>query len=657
MRISAFNRRQALMGSTTIGLTTGLGLSGLACAADMPSPEKPPIPELALFAKSPLVEHIALSPDATKAASIITIPDAKLLLIYDLNSKKVISTTKFPFFKSRGLDFIDNRFVLLTFTYTTDLSVYEWRKHEFRSGLIVNTETSKVTKQLSNYVGARTLNTKDGARLSVLSVSGVEDDFARILYSVNPSDGLQKKIYKASNLTQTIVSNSDGYILAYEDYDDVHNVWALFFNFADAGKYPDMRKINEVKQTNRPPSLIGIGRDGKCVVIEKADENHKIEFYEINADGILRPIPDPNRNTQERSPLFHPITKCFCGFSRLGDYNIHDYFDPLLKKIDEGIKATMGDDYRSYIVDFADDIRKAIVHGEGQGDAGSYYFLDLSIGRVDLVSENYPQLPKPWITQKKPIDYKAADGLNIHAYLSLPPFKNPKDLPLVVMPHGGPEARDTINYDWQVQALNARGYAVLQPNFRGSTGYGERFVMAGHGEWGRKMQTDLSDGVRYLVNQGLVDPKRVAIYGASYGGYAAIAGATMDPGVYRCAVDVAGPSDLKRMFDFINDTHASTDPAQAHYLREFLGNTESYDDISPAKQAAKAYCPILIIHGEDDTVVPIEQSREMEQALKSAGKYVELITYKGQDHWETIESTRIDMIKRVVGFIDKHNPA
>ena len=129
-----------------------------------------------------------------------------------------------------------------------------------------------------------------------------------------------------------------------------------------------------------------------------------------------------------------------------------------------------------------------------------------------------------------------ATANRIAATRSLDDLPGPKGLPLVVLPHGGPEARDYIDFDWQTQTLASRGYAVLQPNFRGSTGYGESFVAAGHGEWGRKMQTDLSDGVRHLVSQGIVDAKRVAIFGASYGGYAALAGATLDVGVYNCAV-------------------------------------------------------------------------------------------------------------------------
>ncbi|MGN6423852.1 MAG: alpha/beta hydrolase family protein [Asticcacaulis sp.] len=205
--------------------------------------------------------------------------------------------------------------------------------------------------------------------------------------------------------------------------------------------------------------------------------------------------------------------------------------------------------------------------------------------------------------------------------------------------------------------LASRGYAVLQPNYRGSSGNGRAFMDAGNGEFGRKMQTDLSDGVRYLVAQGLVDPKRVAILGASYGGYAALAGATLDPGVYNCAVSIAGLSDVGAFVNYLLESTNNMDTPAIVAWRQVLGDKSGWDAISPASQAAKASCPILLMHGTDDTVVPIHQSQRMESALKAAGKPVEFVTYKGQDHWETIGSARIEMMKTALAFLQKYNPA
>jgi dipeptidyl aminopeptidase/acylaminoacyl peptidase len=205
--------------------------------------------------------------------------------------------------------------------------------------------------------------------------------------------------------------------------------------------------------------------------------------------------------------------------------------------------------------------------------------------------------------------------------------------------------------------MASRGYAVLQVNFRGSDGLGKALLEAGYGQWGRKMQSDLSDGVRHLVSQGTVDPKRVCIVGASYGGYAALAGATLDRGVYRCAVSVSGPSDLRRMVDWSSDRNGHT--ARRYWIR-FMGAKDLRDpvlgEISPAAFVDKVEIPILMIHGKDDTVVPLEQSRIMAEALKKAGKPHELLVQPGEDHWLSRGDTRLQTLEATVAFLEKHNP-
>jgi len=258
------------------------------------------------------------------------------------------------------------------------------------------------------------------------------------------------------------------------------------------------------------------------------------------------------------------------------------------------------------------------------------------------------------------ITYKAADGLEIPAYLTLPRGRDAKALPLVVLPHGGPASRDQPGFDWWSQALASRGYAVLQPNFRGSTGYGEAFLQKGFGQWGKAMQTDLSDGVRDLAKRGLIDPKRVCIVGASYGGYAALAGATLDRGVYRCAASVAGPSDLPLMLQDNQKKYQTRSNSGLRYWLSFMGADGIKDPdlqvLSPARLADKVEIPVLLVHGKDDTVVPYAQSTVMAAALKKAGKPVDLVTLAGEDHWLSRGATRDQMLTAIVAFLEKHNP-
>jgi dipeptidyl aminopeptidase/acylaminoacyl peptidase len=258
------------------------------------------------------------------------------------------------------------------------------------------------------------------------------------------------------------------------------------------------------------------------------------------------------------------------------------------------------------------------------------------------------------------VEWLATDGLGLSGVLTLPPGRAPKGLPLVVLPHGGPEARDYLRFDWWAQAFAGRGYAVFQPNYRGSGELGVQFRNAGFGEWGRKMQTDISDGLAELARRGIVDPKRACIVGASYGGYAALAGVTVQHGLYRCAVSVAGVADPEGMLDRIRSGVNGT-TASLRYWKAYMGvesgsDGDVLDTISPVALAAHADAPILLIHGKDDTVVPIRQSEAMKAALERAGKPVEFVEMDNEDHWLSREPTRIQMLKAAVAFVEKYNP-
>ena len=227
------------------------------------------------------------------------------------------------------------------------------------------------------------------------------------------------------------------------------------------------------------------------------------------------------------------------------------------------------------------------------------------------------------------------------------------------MPHGGPAVSEIRRFDWWAQALASRGYAVLQPNYRGSA-VTPALLTAGFGEWGRKMQTDLSDGVAFLARQGIIDPKRVCIVGASYGGYAALAGVTLQTGVYRCAVSVAGIADLKSFLRWVNDNAQRSDNISQRYWDRFLAVAGPSDPalhaISPIDHVASVDVPVLLVHGRDDTVVPYSQSEDMADALKHAGKRVELVTLKREDHWLSRTVTRQQMLAAVVAFLEANDP-
>ncbi len=234
------------------------------------------------------------------------------------------------------------------------------------------------------------------------------------------------------------------------------------------------------------------------------------------------------------------------------------------------------------------------------------------------------------------INYKARDGKELTGYLTAPAAADPKaKLPLVLMPHGGPEMRDSLSFNPWVQYLVARGYAVFQPNFRGSAGFGRAFAESGYGEWGRKMQDDLTDAVKTLVDQGPVDPARMCIVGASYGGYAALAGAALTPDLYKCAVSIAGISDLEDFIGWRKRNWGSDSEGYTYWLKA-IGDPDKDEarlrEVSPLAQAGRIKIPLLLIHGNEDFIVPIAQSKAMKKALDKTGRKTELITLKDEGH-------------------------
>ena len=652
-----FDRRAFLRLS---GAVSALGFLPLSTRADEKIAGTPP--PIEIYAATPLVDNIALSPDGKRVAVISQKGDDKLLIYFDVADPSAKSIRLGPA-KIRNLFWGDNDHVVIVDSQTTSLPQFTGSKQELSLARVLDLRTNKLRtlfEKEDHFYGivmGPVYRVKiDGVYSLMAANHRMEGQYDYCLYQFGLDSGHGKLIYESSRDTEGFVIAPDGYLVAYSEFDELHKEWRLYYNQAPRGKSERFRVIHKMKEALDYPSLEGLGHDGESVVVYFSKGETKGEYHEISAEGVLGPSLDTS-DYISTAPLYHPVTRRMAGFSHHDDWVGYDYTDPLLKKIADALPELMGKDYRASIIEYAEDPRKLIIYGENAEDAGTYYFADLSTGDLQVLSQNYDDLPTEWITEKAAITYKAADGLDIPGYLTLPHGKPAKDLPLIVLPHGGPQARDYIGFDWQAQALASRGYAVLQPNFRGSGGYSSGFAIAGHGEFGRKMQTDLSDGVRYLVKKGMVDPKRVAIMGASYGGYAALGGATLDPGIYNCAVSIAGVSDPKSFISFVAERTDSRSSSSVLYWKQFMGDPDIYDEISPVKQAAKASCPIQLIHGTDDTVVPIDQSRRMESALKKAGKPVEFVTYKGQDHWETVGSSRIEMMKTALAFIEKHNPA
>ena len=373
-----------------------------------------------------------------------------------------------------------------------------------------------------------------------------------------------------------------------------------------------------------------------------------------------------NVRTRERGPaLFVPpegeITDIVTSYDRsklLGvayesDRPKYHWFDAERAALQARLENTFRGTHVQLSHTSADD-QVAMVHVSYDREPGVYFVLDLKAGSLEQFKRTR-ELDPARLSPRKPITYKARDGLEIHGYLTIPQGMEGKRVPLVMHPHGGPfGVRDSWGYDADAQFLASRGYAVLQPNYRGSGGYGREFVNKGRHQWGRAMQDDLTDGVKWAIEQGIADPARVAIYGASYGGYATLAGLVFTPELYRCGVNYVGASDLEITFkDRGEDAWLRADDFS--YQQAWVGPTPEYRAAtSPVNFVERIRVPVLHAYGEKDPRVKIDHWTRLEAQLKRHGIPYETINERRQGHGFRDEKASLGFYARLDQFLAKH---
>ena len=329
------------------------------------------------------------------------------------------------------------------------------------------------------------------------------------------------------------------------------------------------------------------------------------------------------------------------GYTYIDDRRHVVYFDEEYKKLASGLSKALP---HLPIVDFVGasaDSQHLLLFAGGDSDAGKYYIYEKAKRSLAEVMPARPELGARALASVKPVSYPAADGTLIPAYLTLPPGSSGKNLPAVVLPHGGPSSRDEWGFDWLAQFLAARGYAVIQPNYRGSSGYGESWMVEnGFKSW-RTSIGDISSSAKWLAAQGLADPKRIAILGWSYGGYAALQGAATDPSLYKAVIAVAPVTDLQMLKDEAQGYTNSRTQAR------FIGSGPHIQEGSPLRLASAISAPVLLVHGDMDANVGVSQSRKMNDALKGAGKTIEYLEFKGLEHSLKDGNARRQMLTKI----------
>jgi len=401
----------------------------------------------------------------------------------------------------------------------------------------------------------------------------------------------------------------------------------------------------------------GLSLDGKSLVIDAhSDDPGTSGLVQLSlADGKLSSLYfNPTYDVDDA--LADPWTGRVVGAAIITHMEKDLYFDPALQQMQDQLSDHFpGSSVHALSWDRAVD--KVIVSVDGPTSPPEFYLFDRKNNALKRLGRTYAGLQSSDLGQINVYDYKARDGLDIPAYLTLPPGKTPKNLPVVILPHGGPMARDDMEFDWESQFLANRGYAVLRPNFRGSSGYGRKFEEAGYGQWGLKMQDDITDGVKKMIADGIADPKRICIVGGSYGGYAALAGAAFTPDLYACAAAWAPVTDLRqflatRASDFGRDSWMIS--TWTRYVGDRWDDAKKLDAASPAQNAAKIRVPVLLMHGEADATVRIDQSEMMESALRRAGKKVTFIRIPKETHHMQAADSRVLWLTELEKFLKEN---
>lgn len=646
----------------------------LTAAAAVRAQDVAPLPA---YGALPGIEMVEISPSGNLLAYVTVIGEQRAMLIADLGSGATIGGARIGENKMRDLKWVGEDHILATMSHTTSLPRLGFGKTEFLSGQVYSLADRRIVQVFDGTPGVMQVMADmprvrriNGEPVILARGFAPEEPENINLYRLNPATGRGPVAIDMSRHARTIVLDASGNPLARADYNETRRRWSLHL----ARSHTAFRDVWSLDAPVDTPRLLGMGRRDRTVLVDvarnqlpaavaasedAATTGGEMILYEIDVDtGAWTRLP---RGEDADLLVHHPRTGLLIGTGQTTERCVQYEFPDEANARAWAAAARPFMDRCPRPISWSDDLGQVVIFTEGSGDPGAYHLVDLEKRTASIVGDRYPTLTADQVGEVRPIRYAAADGVSIAGYLTLPPgAASPSGLPLVVLAHGGPAARDAYGFDWWAQALASRGYAVLQANFRGSTGYGQAFMEAGYGEWGRKMQTDLSDGVRHLAAQGVIDPGRVCIVGGSYGGYAALAGVTVEQDVYRCAISVAGVSDLRRMLSWEASQGSRRDNQTVRYWNRFMGagrtGDQALDALSPARLADGADAPVLLLHGRDDTVVPIEQSRIMAQALRGADKPVELIELSGEDHWLSRGDTRARMLTETVRFLETHNP-
>lgn len=630
-----------------------LALLLICCCADAAAGEIERLPVEA-FGKRPFLEDPELSPTGEMMAAKVDADGKEVVAIFNLvDREKGAKMVSVGDHEIRWFDWAGPDRVLISLLLDATINGFETKATRLLSYQVSSGKATYIGFNSQGFFGDQVIYTAPDGMFVLLSLSRAAFSYPSV-YRADLSTGEMKIAVEAREPILFWFADASGVVRAGVGYEGGHmrifsreSESEYFFKHAASVR---MENVDGEIDTFRIPSSTGKG----LVVTNALTGRFALYDFDWKTKEIGKPVFEHPGVDIDDFSMTEDETAVEAVYYT-DDRRRVAWLQPEMKVVQEEIDAAIVG-RMNYVTSASRDRKRFIVWTGTASDPGHYYLYDRPAEQMSRLATPYEALKGKQLSPVQFVSYKARDGLEIPAYLTLPAGREPKNLPLVLIPHGGPHARDSWGFDYWAQFLANRGYAVFQPNFRGSAGYGVEFLKKGFGQWGTGMQDDLTDGVQWLIREGTVDPKRMCIAGASYGGYAALMGAIRTPELFRCAISYAGVTDVPAMMRF--DKNQLLPDRYRRWRDRVRGEADvNLKNVSPVRRAAEVGIPVLVMHGTDDENVPYRQAEEFAKAMKKAGKPIEFIEFKDVGHHIEHSVDRIKFLNAVEAFMAKHNPA
>lgn len=634
---------------------------GARAAADSKAPPATPaftqLPTSA-FAELPFVEDVDLSPDGTHIAGLFGIGGEQRIMMMSLlgDRSKSVRIAVPDQTQVAWIRWVGNDNIIVGLYALMPVEGDRWY---ISRAIGINRGTGKITKLLWDSGGQNASNIlwipADGSTEILIaaqnSIYSNLPEFWPTVYRVDVTTGRKRVAERPRPNIFDWGADHLGQVRLGVGYRDSDTQSTLLFRSHGEGA---LRVIDRVKLAAEEELTVPFhfvpGSNNGFVIKEIGDGRSAVVEVDIPTGKDVRTVYAANKADVESVMLGSNGSKLI-GVRTSDRSTPLQWIDPAMAAHQKTLEEASPQS-KVRIESLSADQSKMLVRFSTPDNPGLLFYFDAATGDLVQLAAMNDTIGGKRLSRGRMVQYKARDGLEIEGVLTMPRGRRDRNLPLIVMPHGGPWGHDELSYDYWAQFLAERGYAVLQPNFRGSTGYGAAFEKAGQGQMGFAMQDDVTDGVQWAAKEGIADPKRVCIVGGSYGGYAAMWGIAKDPDLYRCAISINGVANLRRE---VNDFGGLM--RERLYRTQWQKMTPDFAAVSPINAIARIKAPLLLVHGKKDVTVDHDQSARMYAAMTKAGKAVEFVSVPLADHYFTRQADRMTLLTSIETFLAKHNPA